>query len=84
MAYPPQRADALPGRVIGRWADDQVLIRLDDGRVFEAPAPAQVADFDVGDRVQLYFDAAGVPVGWFLPDRGQGVDLRGWGRANER
>jgi hypothetical protein len=70
--------------VVGRWADDQVLIRLDDGRVFEAPAPMEVRAFDVGDRVDLYFDASGTPVGWYLPERGQGVDLRGWGRASER
>jgi hypothetical protein len=70
--------------VIGRWAHDQVLIRLDDGRVFEAPAPDEVSGFDVGDRVDLYVDSAGTAVGWYLPDKQQGVDLRGWGRARER
>jgi hypothetical protein len=74
----------VPGRVIGRWSDDKVLIRLDDGRVFEAPAPEEVRDFDVGDRVDLYFDPDGTPVGWYLTDKQQGVDLRGWGSADER
>jgi hypothetical protein len=70
--------------VIGRWADDQVLIRLEDGRVFEAPAPETVSGFDVGDRVDMYFDGDGTPVGWYLPEKRRGVDLRGWGRARER
>ena len=70
--------------MIGRWADDKVLIRLDDGRVFEAPVPADVSDFDVGDRADLYFDRDGRVTGWYLPERQQGVDLRGSGGADER
>ena len=73
----------MPGRVIGRWADDQVLLQLEDSRVFEAPAPAEVCDFEVGDRVLVYFDGDSGPAGWYLPDKQQGVDLRGWGRARE-
>jgi hypothetical protein len=36
-----------------------------------------VNGFDVGDSVVVYFDAAGAVLGWYLPEKGQGVDLRG-------
>jgi hypothetical protein len=79
-----ERTGSLSGLVIGRWADDQALARLADGRVFELPAPAEVSDFDVGDRVDVYMDESGTVVGWYLPDRGHGVDLRGSPGADER
>jgi hypothetical protein len=77
LAYPPKQGRAIPGRVIGRWADDHALIRAEDGRVLELPATAEVSDFEVGDRVEVYLDGGDMPVGWYLPDRQQGVDLRG-------
>jgi hypothetical protein len=79
-----ERTGSLPGLVIGRWADDQALVRLADGRVFELPAPPEVSDFDIGDRVDVYLDSDAAIAGWYLPDKGHGVDLRGWGSADER
>lgn len=64
MAYPPEQAGPVPGRVIGRWSDDKVLIRLEDGRVVEAPVPDEVQDFDVGDPVEVRVDPDGNPVSW--------------------
>lgn len=58
-----------------------MLIRLEDGHVLEAPAPEPVADFDVDDRVTVYFGSAGELLGWSLSDKKPGVDLRG--RADE-
>jgi hypothetical protein len=63
--------------VVGRWGEDRVLIRLEDGRALEAPAPEPVADFDVDDRVDVYFGSDGELLGWYLPDKKHGVDLRG-------
>ena len=83
MEEAQHRSEGLPGQVVGRWAEDQVLLRLDDGRTFEVSAPDEVSGFDVGDRVTVYFDAIGRPIGWYLTDKGQGVDLRGWGGARE-
>ena len=76
-------ATPVPGEIVGRWAEDHALIRLEDGRSFEVPTPAEVDGFDVGDKVLVYFDGDGSMEGWYLPDRGEGVDLRGSGGARE-
>ena len=54
-----------------------MLIRLEDGRVLEAPAPESVAVFDVDDRVTVYFGSAGELLDWSLSDKKQGEHVKG-------
>jgi ketosteroid isomerase-like protein len=65
------------GAVIGRWADDRVLIQLTGGETIEAPVPEEIAErFDVGSPVLAYFDPEGRLLGWYLVDQQLGVDMR--------
>jgi hypothetical protein len=76
IAFLPQlqpTSEQVFGRIIGRWAEDQVRIRLDDGRAFEAPTPEETRQFEVGDRIVGYVED-GVLAGWYLPSQGVGVD----------
>ncbi len=52
--------------MIGRWGDDTVLLRLDDGNTVEAPIPESLRDrFDVGDEARVSFED-GRLVAWEL------------------
>jgi ketosteroid isomerase-like protein len=65
------------GALIGRWAEDRVLIQLTGGETIEAPLPEDVAArFDVGSPVLAYFDPEGRLLGWYLVDQQLGVDMR--------
>jgi hypothetical protein len=67
---------SLGGEILARWGDKQVLARLYDGRPLELPAPEELDDeWDVGDQVMVFFDNEAV-VGWYLPEKQLGVDLR--------
>ena len=69
------------GEILARWGDEQILVRLYDGRPLELPAPEQLDDkWDVGDQLMVFFDGEAV-VGWYLPDRQLGLDLRDQGDA---
>jgi hypothetical protein len=47
----------------------------------ELPAPGEVDDeWDVGDQLMVFFDNDAV-VGWYLPEKQLGVDLREPGAA---
>jgi DNA-binding CsgD family transcriptional regulator len=64
--------------VTGRLARDRVALRLDDGRAVEVPLLEPM--FDRVERESLalvYLDRDGGTVGWYLPDAGLGVDMRG-------
>jgi DNA-binding CsgD family transcriptional regulator len=55
-----------------------VVLKLDDGRSIETPLVEEIIDqFDLGSPALVYFDHAGNPVGWFLPEAEVGVDMRG-------
>ena len=55
-----------------------VVLRVEDGRSIEAPLVEEIGDqFDLGSPALVYFDHAGNPVGWFLPEAEIGVDMRG-------
>jgi DNA-binding CsgD family transcriptional regulator len=55
-----------------------IVLKLEDGRSIEAPLVDEISDqFDLGSPALVYFDHAGNPVGWFLPEAEVGVDLRG-------
>ena len=56
--------------------DEQFLARLYDGRPLELPAPEAFDDeWDVGDQLMVFFENETV-VGWYLPDKQLGFDLR--------
>lgn len=63
------------GEILVRWGDECVLVRLRDGRPIELPLPAGGLEVAAGEAVMVFFEA-GRPVGWYLPDRMVGVDLR--------
>jgi hypothetical protein len=51
------RASSARAVVIGRWADDTVLLRMDDGTTVEAEVPEALRDrFEIGDLAELDFD----------------------------
>jgi hypothetical protein len=67
---------SLGGEILARWGDEQLLARLYDGRPIELPAPEELDDeWDVGDQIMVFFESEAV-VGWYLPDKQLGVDLR--------
>jgi hypothetical protein len=71
----------LGGEILARWGDDRLLARLYDGRPMELPAPEELDDeWDVGDQLMVFFENE-VVVGWYLPDKQRGVDLRDQGDA---
>jgi hypothetical protein len=52
--------------VIGRWGDDTVLLRLEDGTTVEAPVPEELRGrWDVGAAVEADFHG-GRLVAWHL------------------
>jgi hypothetical protein len=64
------------GEILARWSDKQLLVRLYDGRPIELPAPEELeGEWDVGDQVMVFFENEAV-VGWYLPDKQLGVDMR--------
>ena len=64
------------GEILARWGDEQLLARLYDGRPIELPAPEELDDeWDVGDQIMVFFENEAV-VGWYLPDKQVGLDLR--------
>lgn len=68
------------GEIVGHWADEKLLVRLRDGRECELPAPADAdGQWNIGDPVIVFFEGP-APLGWYLPERQLGVDLRGVGR----
>jgi SnoaL-like domain len=67
---------SLGGEILARWGDEQLLARLYDGRPIELPAPEELDDqWDVGDPLMVFFENEAV-VGWYLPEKQLGVDLR--------
>ena len=72
-------AEAANGVVVARFVDQDVLVlRLDNGRRFEAKLPpASGSRWIVGSAVTVYLDGEGELVGWYVTERGVGVDLRG-------
>ena len=67
------------GEIVAHWADEKLLVRLRDGRETEVPLPADADGlWDIGDPVIVFFDGAAL-LGWYLPERQFGVDLRGSG-----
>ena len=69
------------GEILARWGDRQLLARLYDGRPVELPAPEELDDeWDVGDQIMVFFDNEAV-VGWYLPEKQLGIDLREPGDA---
>jgi hypothetical protein len=67
---------SLGGEILVRWGEEQFLARLYDGRPIELPAPGELEDeWDVGDQLMVFFENEAV-VGWYLPDKQLGLDLR--------
>jgi hypothetical protein len=66
---------SLGGEILAEWGDEQFLVRLYDGRPIELPAPEEFDYWDVGDEVMVFFEGEAV-VGWYLPDKQRGLDLR--------
>ena len=59
--------------VIGRWADDRVLVRGSGGESFELPVPERVAaGLEVGAALVVYV-RDGEPVGWAFEGEMLGV-----------
>jgi SnoaL-like protein len=72
---------SLGGEILGGWGDGQVLARLYDGRPIELPAPEELDDeWEVGDELMVFFENEAV-VGWYLPDKQRGLDMRDHGVA---
>ena len=72
---------SLGGEVLGGWGDGLLLARLRDGRPLELPAPEELDDeWEVGDELMVFFENEAV-VGWYLPDRQRGLDMRDRGAA---
>jgi hypothetical protein len=66
----------LGGEILVRWGDEQLLARLYDGRPVELLAPEELDDeWDVGDQLMVFYEDEAV-VGWYLPDKQLGLDLR--------
>ena len=57
--------------VIGRWADDTALLRVDDGTTREVPVPEPLREMiDVGSRARVGANA-GSDVEWDLDEEGR-------------
>jgi hypothetical protein len=67
---------SLTGEIVAHRSNTDLLVRLRDGREVELPSPVEAqGQWAVGDALLVYYDGA-VPVGWYLPERQFGVDLR--------
>jgi DNA-binding CsgD family transcriptional regulator len=65
-------------RVAALPSDDRVTLKLEDGLAIDLPLLESVRHVcTIGDPALLYLDRDGVPIGWYLPDAGLGVDMRG-------
>lgn len=72
---------SLGGEILARWGNEHLLARLYDGRPIELPAPEGLDhEWDVGDQLMVFFENEDV-VGWYLPDKQLGFDLRDPGDA---
>jgi DNA-binding CsgD family transcriptional regulator len=57
------------------------VLHLQDGRELEVPLLEQIRrHVEVGTSAIVYFDHCDRTMGWYLPDKEVGVDLRNWGR----
>jgi len=57
--------------VIGRWADDTALLRVDDGTTREVPVPEPLREMiDVGSRARVGANGGG-DVEWDLDEEGR-------------
>jgi DNA-binding CsgD family transcriptional regulator len=55
-----------------------VHVRLADGRAIEIPLVEEIGNrLELGSPALIYFDDEGTLMGWYLPDAGIGVDMRG-------
>jgi hypothetical protein len=74
----PLGAGEHSAKVVGFSPDGTALLRLDHGREFKVPLLEGIRDrCTVGSPALIYFDDKGIPVGWYLPDAGIGVDMQG-------
>ena len=72
-------ASAVKATVAGVAQDEEVALKLQDGRALELPLPEDLYNHvDVGSTAIVYFDPCDRTVGWYLPDDERGVDLRQW------
>src|SRR4051812_20895773 len=72
-------ASAINATVSGLAHDDEVALRLQDGRDLDLPMPESMSDrADVGSQAIVYFDPSERAIGWYLPEDELGVDLRHW------
>ena len=72
-------ASAINATVADVSQDDEVALKLQDGRDLDLPLPENLSDYvDVGTDAIVYFDPCDRAVGWYLPDDELGVDLRHW------
>lgn len=56
-----------------------VTLTLEDGRELELPLPEQLREHvEVDVAAIVYFDQRDQPIGWYLPAKEAGVDLRHW------
>jgi DNA-binding CsgD family transcriptional regulator len=56
----------------------RVHVELADGRAIEIPLIEGIGNrLEVGSPALIYFDDTGTLLGWYLPDAGIGVDMRG-------
>jgi hypothetical protein len=63
---PAPAGRARRATVIGRWGDDTVLLRLEDGTTIEAPVPEGLGErWDVGASVEADFVGQRL-IGWQL------------------
>lgn len=70
--------EALEAVAIGPCAGTRAAVRLADGTEREITVPISLSDLIcAGMRVILYCEAGGELVGWSLPERQVGHDLRG-------
>jgi DNA-binding CsgD family transcriptional regulator len=70
-------ASAVGATVVRTPHDDEVALKLRDGRRLELPMPESVGEHAVaGSEAIVYFDPSERAVGWYLPAEELGVDLR--------
>jgi DNA-binding CsgD family transcriptional regulator len=71
-------ASAVKATVSDLTHEDEVELKLQDGRDLELPLPASLGELDVGSSAIVYFDPRDRAVAFYLPEKEQGVDLRHW------
>jgi len=72
-------ARAINATVARLAHEDEVALKLQDGRDLDLPMPEGLSEHvDVGSPAIVYFDPGDRAVGWYLPDDELGVDLRHW------